>query len=202
MLMSAFYLVMDSSFDYTILDMPELRKWWCVMLMENYGLDSHGKVFAHFTEESKAFLRGDREPVFRLKKRKFEETFQVEPQHQVQELSSQGDVLHPVLEDAPLESSQESRLVRDLKIASKWCLDQSSALHGSVQLPKVLCMEEQDVAEAVERLEKAEFPQDRIDALEPFCFIFTVMNDMQLFLEHVVDVMKLKVNCRTIEQSE
>ncbi|KAG1925878.1 hypothetical protein F2P79_025235 [Pimephales promelas] len=155
------------------LDMPELRKWWCVMLMENYGLDSHGKVFAHFTEESKAFLRGDREPVFRLKKRKFEETFQVEPQHQVQELSSQGDVLHPVLEDAPLESSQESRLVRDLKIASKWCLDQSSALHGSVQLPKVLCMEEQDVAEAVERLEKAEFPQDRIDALEPFCFIFT-----------------------------
>jgi len=40
-------------------------------------LYSHGKVFAHFTEESKAFLRGDREPVFRLKKRKFEETFQV-----------------------------------------------------------------------------------------------------------------------------
>ncbi|KAF4105354.1 hypothetical protein G5714_014685 [Onychostoma macrolepis] len=28
------------------------------MLMENFGLERHGKLFAHYAEESKAFLRG------------------------------------------------------------------------------------------------------------------------------------------------
>ncbi|XP_048024100.1 uncharacterized protein LOC125253701 [Megalobrama amblycephala] len=202
MLMSAFYMVMDSSFDYTILDMPELRKWWCVMLMENYGLDSHGKVFAHFTEESKALLSGDWQPAFRLRKRKLEDTCQEEPQHLVQESSSQADdasinVLHPVMEDALLESSQENQLMRDLKEASKWCSEQSSVLLGSVQLPKVLYMEDEDFDEAMDKLQKAPFSEDRIDALEPFCFIFTEKEDMIFFLDHVVDVMNLKVFCQT-----
>ncbi len=38
---------------------------------------SHGKVFAHFTEESKALLSGDWQPAFRLRKRKLEDTCQV-----------------------------------------------------------------------------------------------------------------------------
>ncbi|KAJ4933553.1 hypothetical protein JOQ06_030379, partial [Pogonophryne albipinna] len=46
-------------------DMPALRKWWCVMLMENFDLGSHGKMFAHWTETSKALLRGEVPPVFR-----------------------------------------------------------------------------------------------------------------------------------------
>ncbi|KAK2915692.1 hypothetical protein Q8A67_000066 [Cirrhinus molitorella] len=36
---SALYIVLDAPFDYTILDMAELRKWWCIMLMENIGLE-------------------------------------------------------------------------------------------------------------------------------------------------------------------
>ncbi|KAA0723999.1 hypothetical protein E1301_Tti023113 [Triplophysa tibetana] len=79
MLMSALYIVLDAPFDYTIQDMVELRKWYCVMLMENFGLDRHGKLFAHYTEESKAFLRGDQQPVYRLQKRKLEEISQEEP---------------------------------------------------------------------------------------------------------------------------
>ncbi|XP_048013068.1 uncharacterized protein LOC125246189 isoform X2 [Megalobrama amblycephala] len=107
------------------------------------------------------------------------------------------NVLHPVMVDVLLESSQENQLMRDLKEASKWCSEQSSVLLGSVQLPKVLCMEDEDVDEAMDKLQKAQFSEDRIDALEPFCFIFTEKEDMILFLEHVVDVMNLKVFCQT-----
>ncbi len=76
--------------------------------------------------------------------------------------------------------------MRDLKEASKWCSEQSSVLLGSVQLPKVLCMEDEDVDEAMDKLQKAQFSEGRIDALEPFCFIFTEKEDMDLFLEHLM----------------
>ncbi|XP_076878658.1 uncharacterized protein LOC143527371 isoform X3 [Brachyhypopomus gauderio] len=45
-------------FDYTINDLPSLRKWWCLLLMENFELDSFGRIFAHWTEESSAVLQG------------------------------------------------------------------------------------------------------------------------------------------------
>ncbi|KAK1904176.1 Sentrin-specific protease 2 [Dissostichus eleginoides] len=68
MLMYALYTILDAPYDFTIIDMPALRKWWCVMLMENFDLGSHGKMFAHWTETSKALLRGEGPPVFRVRK--------------------------------------------------------------------------------------------------------------------------------------
>lgn len=82
----------------------------------------------------------------------------------------------------------QNQLMRDLKEASsKWCLEQSSVLLGSVQLLKVLCLEDEDVDEALDKLQKAEFSEDRMVVLEPFSFFFTEMKDMNLFLEHVID---------------
>ncbi len=49
----------------------------------------------------------------------------------------------------------------------------------------------------MDKLQKAQFSEDRIDALEPFSFVFTEKEDIDLFLEHVVDVMNLKVFCQT-----
>ncbi|CAL8241340.1 unnamed protein product [Gadus morhua 'NCC'] len=40
------------------------------MLIENLGLGSHGKLFAHWTDTPKALLRGEVPPVFKLKKRR------------------------------------------------------------------------------------------------------------------------------------
>ncbi|CAL8312649.1 unnamed protein product [Arctogadus glacialis] len=57
-------------FDFTVTDVPALRKWWCIMLIENFDLGSHGKLFAHWTDASKALLRGEVPPVFKLKKRR------------------------------------------------------------------------------------------------------------------------------------
>ncbi|KAI4830302.1 hypothetical protein KUCAC02_001942, partial [Chaenocephalus aceratus] len=58
-------------------DMPALRKWWCVVLMDNFDLGSHGKMFAHWTEKSKALLRGEVPPVFRVRKRKVDDITEV-----------------------------------------------------------------------------------------------------------------------------
>ncbi len=71
-------------------------------------------------------------------------------------------------------------------------------LLGSVQLPKVLCIEYKDVDEAMDKLQEAQLSEDRIDALEPFSFVFSEKKDMDLFLEHVVDVMNLKIFCQTV----
>ncbi|KAK1903482.1 Sentrin-specific protease 3 [Dissostichus eleginoides] len=37
-LMYTLYTILDAPYDFTIIDMPALRKWWCVMLMENFDL--------------------------------------------------------------------------------------------------------------------------------------------------------------------
>ncbi|CAL8294031.1 unnamed protein product [Gadus morhua 'NCC'] len=73
MIMLTLYVALDAPFDYTIVDMPALRRWWCIMLMENLQLDNHGKLFAHWTKESRDLLKGPRQTVMHLRKRKLEE---------------------------------------------------------------------------------------------------------------------------------
>ncbi|CAJ1081803.1 uncharacterized protein LOC126401090 [Xyrichtys novacula] len=91
------YIVMESQFDYSVLstfqhavsssrlyfvlctkmkykqqfqhDMPVLRRWWCLLLLENNSLNSCGKIFAHWTEECKQLIAGKHTPVFRLKRK-------------------------------------------------------------------------------------------------------------------------------------
>ncbi|CAL8376477.1 unnamed protein product [Gadus morhua 'NCC'] len=50
---------MEAPFDFTVKDMPVLRKWWCTVLLENFHLDGHGRMFAHFTEEAKQMALAD-----------------------------------------------------------------------------------------------------------------------------------------------
>ncbi|KAI4790131.1 hypothetical protein KUCAC02_034814, partial [Chaenocephalus aceratus] len=78
----ALYTILDAPYDFTIIDMRALRKWGCVMLMENFDLGSHGKMFAHWTEKSKALLRGEVPPVFRVRKRKVDDITEKEEQLQ------------------------------------------------------------------------------------------------------------------------
>ncbi|CAL8237194.1 unnamed protein product, partial [Boreogadus saida] len=41
MIMLTLYVALDAPFDYTIVDMPALRRWWCIMLTENFQLDKY-----------------------------------------------------------------------------------------------------------------------------------------------------------------
>ncbi|XP_072562023.1 structural maintenance of chromosomes protein 5-like [Paramormyrops kingsleyae] len=114
MLMSALYVALDAPFDYTISDMPYLRKWWCLLLMENFDLRSYGKLFAHWREDAKAVLQGQHVPIFRLKKRKLPEV------------------------------SQEPAVVQDLHTAVQWVVQNKALFHEHVTMPKYLSLNKVD----------------------------------------------------------
>ncbi|XP_072567616.1 structural maintenance of chromosomes protein 5-like [Paramormyrops kingsleyae] len=114
MLMSALYVALDAPFDYTISDMPYLRKWWCLLLMENFDLRSYGKLFAHWREDAKVVLQGQHVPIFRLKKRKLPEV------------------------------SQEPAVVQDLHTAVQWVVQNKALFHEHVTMPKYLSLNKED----------------------------------------------------------
>ncbi|XP_054591541.1 uncharacterized protein [Nothobranchius furzeri] len=114
MLISALYVALDAPFDYTISDMPYLRKWWCLLLMENFDLRSSGELFAHWGEEAKAVLEGQHVPIFRLKKRKFQEV------------------------------SQEPAVVEDLRPAVQWVVQNKALFRGLVTTPTYLSLNQGD----------------------------------------------------------
>ncbi|KAL3979281.1 transcriptional activator MN1 [Sarotherodon galilaeus] len=95
---------------YVSSDMPYLRKWWCLLLMENFDLKSYGKLFAHWREEAKAVLQGQYVPIFRLKKHKFQEV------------------------------SQEPAVVEDLHPAVQWVVQNKTLFHGHVTMLKYLSL--------------------------------------------------------------
>ncbi|KAK1874922.1 Manganese transport system membrane protein MntC, partial [Dissostichus eleginoides] len=54
-------------------DIAQIRKWWCIMLMERYQIEGHGQRFSYLTNEARELLKGALEPVYRVpKKRKTE----------------------------------------------------------------------------------------------------------------------------------
>ncbi|XP_038164881.1 uncharacterized protein LOC119799159 [Cyprinodon tularosa] len=55
-------------------DMSVLRRLWCLLILENKSLDRHGQVFANWTAECQTMLNGNYTPVFRLKRRRNQES--------------------------------------------------------------------------------------------------------------------------------
>ncbi|KAK1900237.1 HMG domain containing protein 3 [Dissostichus eleginoides] len=51
-------------------DMSLLRRWWCVILVENFGLEGYGKKFAHYSEEGRATLSDNVPPTFRISRKR------------------------------------------------------------------------------------------------------------------------------------
>ncbi|KAG5275376.1 hypothetical protein AALO_G00119540 [Alosa alosa] len=73
MIMYAWYIALETPFDFSIHDMPYLRRWWCTVLMENLEIEGHGRRFAHFTEEGRKMADGSVAPVFSVpRKRKLD----------------------------------------------------------------------------------------------------------------------------------
>ncbi|XP_073681623.1 HMG domain-containing protein 3-like [Garra rufa] len=55
-------------------DMPYLRRWWCKVLLENLGIEGHGRRFAHFTSEGKKMGEGCLPPIFRVTRKRRQST--------------------------------------------------------------------------------------------------------------------------------
>ncbi|XP_051800547.1 uncharacterized protein LOC110972427 isoform X2 [Acanthochromis polyacanthus] len=117
MLMYALYTVLDAPSDFTVMDVPSLPKCWCVMLMENSDLGSHGKMFAHWTDNSKALLQ----PVFHLKKRKMDDITETEEQQQQQPAAQPQQVI--VVKDVEMTmevDKDEARVISECRQAAAW----------------------------------------------------------------------------------
>ncbi|XP_019213044.1 uncharacterized protein LOC100692678 isoform X6 [Oreochromis niloticus] len=68
MLMYALCISTSSPLSFTEEDMPAIRLWWCIQLMERFCIEGHGQRFAFWTEEASLLLQGTLQPVFRVPK--------------------------------------------------------------------------------------------------------------------------------------
>ncbi|KAK5916113.1 hypothetical protein CesoFtcFv8_001642 [Champsocephalus esox] len=77
------YVVMEAPFDFTIHDMPCLRRWWCTLLVENLQVERHGRRFAHFTVEGQQMRRridsGSVTPLTRISRKRQCDEVTMEP---------------------------------------------------------------------------------------------------------------------------
>ncbi|CAM4735446.1 unnamed protein product [Leuciscus chuanchicus] len=53
---------------FTEEEVPLIRQWWCIQLMERFCLEGHGQRFAFWTKEASQLLQGNLEPFFRVSK--------------------------------------------------------------------------------------------------------------------------------------
>ncbi|KAF3854257.1 hypothetical protein F7725_022312 [Dissostichus mawsoni] len=156
------------------------EKWWCVMLMENFDLGSHGKMFAHWTETSKALLRGEGPPMFRVRKRKLDEITEKEEQLQRHpaDVSVGKDVektmeavglftssMHHIQGGRPFHGLPTSKIVQDCKKAAEWVVAHKH-LCTRVHLPDAVSMGEAQLREAVKLWEEKpdECDEDEMEA--------------------------------------
>ncbi|XP_056587086.1 uncharacterized protein LOC130407827 isoform X2 [Triplophysa dalaica] len=65
MLMYALYTVLNTRFSFTQLDMPVIREWWCLRLIERFETEGYGKRFAHWNEDARCLTEGTLQPLYR-----------------------------------------------------------------------------------------------------------------------------------------
>lgn len=65
-LMYTLCIVTGVGFDFQEMDMPLIRKWWCLLLMERFKIEGHGQRFAFWTDEARSLVQGTLQPVYRV----------------------------------------------------------------------------------------------------------------------------------------
>lgn len=180
MLMYALSTCTSCPLTFTEEEVPVIRKWWCIQLMESFCLEGHGQRFAHWTEEASQLLQGTLEPVFRVSK---STTTKQSPSRRV-----------VVEEDT--DKVQQPTIVRDIHTAWYWVQNNKDLFCGEVTEPAFLQMNSDDQQNALRKALSSEFPEAKDD----FLFIFQSQDDMETFLSYCVDKQGLKVNVMFLNQ--
>ncbi|XP_076878360.1 uncharacterized protein LOC143527196 [Brachyhypopomus gauderio] len=158
-------------------DMPLIRRWWCVQLMERFSIEGHGQRFAYWAEEAPLLLKGNLEPLFRV------------PRSTVGPLQSDGLAES---DSTAKNNSNQPRIMRDLKRALCWIHSHTELFAGKVTEPAVMKMSAEDQQNALEALSELENGCE--ESRDPFTFTFELQEDMETFLCNCADLMGLKVN--------
>ncbi|XP_073718805.1 uncharacterized protein [Misgurnus anguillicaudatus] len=160
-------------------EVPLIRQWWCIQLMEKFCLEGHGQRFAYWTKESSQLLQGTLEPVFRVSK---STTTKLLPSRRV-------------VVEQDINKVQQPTILRDLYTAWNWIHSHRDLFRGEVTEPAFLQMTIDDQQNAFKRVMCDEFPE----ANDDFMFIFQCQEDMEKFLSYCIDEKGLKVNAMFLE---
>ncbi|XP_077081869.1 uncharacterized protein LOC143735597 [Siphateles boraxobius] len=170
MLMYALSTCTSCPLIFTEEEVPLIRQWWCIQLMERFCLEGHGQRFAFWTKEASQLLQGNLEPVFRVSKSTTTKL----------SLSKRVEVE---------EDTDEPIIVRDLLTARDWVRSHGDLFCGKVTEPSFLQMSASQQKNALRKVLE-ELP----DAKDDFLFLFQCLDDMETFLSSCADEQGLKVN--------
>ncbi|XP_034082919.1 uncharacterized protein LOC117553203 isoform X2 [Gymnodraco acuticeps] len=170
-LMYALYFVMESAFDFSELDMEHLRRWWCMLLIDNFPVTFEGR---------------------RSTKRRLErEDCEDSPRKKDPLAKTAAEILVSSEE----EDGEKHPFISSAMAASQWC--SAKNMGDKVILPQILSMAPLDREAALLNLGEASNLRDEDsweDRMDPFMFRFKFESDYLMFFEQYIDKENLKVH--------
>ncbi|KAJ4934533.1 hypothetical protein JOQ06_007326 [Pogonophryne albipinna] len=167
----ALYFVMESAFDFSELDMEHLRRWWCMLLIDNFPVTFEGR---------------------RSTKRRLErEDCEDSPRKKDPLAKTAAEIL--VLSEE--EDGEKHPFISSAMAASQWC--SAKKMGDKVILPQILSMAPLDREAALHNLGEASNLRDEDsweDRMDPFMFRFKFESDYLMFFEQCIDKENLKVH--------
>lgn len=205
MIMYTWYLILGAPFDFTVVDMPVLRSWWCTVLVENFHLEGHGRRFAHFTQEGIEMVNGLSLPVFRVerKRKPIEETNQ--------DLWTIADHCYAKKTKLKSESKENPELLEEAVKEAQWvrqlqCAELINCMKGSTSIRKHLeAIITGDVVSAWEHRKERPtlyFEDDQLD--EAVSFLFGIIREtprtrrLEDWVDFTINVLLPEVTVHTL----
>ncbi|CAM4539076.1 unnamed protein product [Leuciscus chuanchicus] len=157
-------------FHFLDTDIPSIRKWWCLQILEKFSIARHGQNFglrfAFWTEEAEQLMAGTLPPIYRISRPQIVKEEQVE------------------VEELPLT-------LKHMYQAEYTVRNSLGLFTGQVQEPSYMLMDHDDQMKALRVLMES---INWSDAMEPFTFIFENIQDMETFMIICKDTLNLRVN--------
>ncbi|XP_071059719.1 uncharacterized protein [Pseudochaenichthys georgianus] len=188
--MYALYFVMESAFDFSELDMEHLRRWWCMLLIDNFPVTFEGR-----RSSKRRLEREDCEESPR-KKDPLAKTAA-----EILVSSEEEDGVHDMLSVIPymkftalpsvlLQRLEKHPFISSAMAASQWC--SAKNMGDKVILPQILSIAPLDREAALHNLGEASNLRDEDsweDRMDPFMFRFKFESD------YLMPVLKSAVEC-------
>ncbi|XP_051792795.1 uncharacterized protein LOC127530323 isoform X2 [Acanthochromis polyacanthus] len=179
--MYALYIVMGASCDFSEENMLQIRRWWCLVLLQNFPMPSEEE---RLQERKKRQEQKKLQDVAEVPLKKFR-------------LSESATEASDEAENLPGlgTGNRENPLVRDAVAAAQWC--ETTTFKGKISLPQVVTMAKEERVRAVELLCDCDGQEEEetADVREPFLFLFSLQEDYETFCQEIIDRRNMKVFC-------
>ncbi|CAL9684186.1 unnamed protein product [Knipowitschia caucasica] len=178
-LMYTLYIVMGANCDFREENMLQIRRWWCLVLLQNFPMPS---------KETRLQERK------RRRKQKGKQDLEVVPPKSIRlsESVSEASAKAESLPEVGTGNGEDSLLMDTLTVP-RWCGTRS--FKGKLYLPQVITMNKEDSLRAVEMLRMCDGLDEEYkeDLSEPFMFMFSLQADYEEFCKEMMDKRQLQV---------